>query len=88
MALDQNPAMLHRVDPETHAVTTLHHTAVDSHVDPALIGIADDDVVRRADVAAAVAGVPMGRRKCFEIYIVAFLNAFQDRPVFDDLERE
>jgi hypothetical protein len=62
-ASDENTSVLHGVDPETHAVSALHHPAIDAHVDPALIGIADNDVVRRADVAAAVTGVPERRGK-------------------------
>ena len=73
------------IDPETHTVSALHHAAIDTHIDPALIGVADNDVVRRADVTATVARVPEGRGKSFEIYGVAFLNAFQNRSVFDDL---
>ena len=76
--------MLHGIDPETHTVPALHHAAIDTHVDPALIGVADNDVVGGADVTATVTRVPERRGKGFEINIVAFLNAFQYRPVFDD----
>src|SRR5262245_26844807 len=76
--------MLHGIDPETHAVSALHHATIDADVDPALIRVADNDVVCGADVAAAIAGMPEGRRKGFEIYGVAFLNTIHYRPIFDD----
>src|SRR5512132_2442815 len=85
VALDKNTPMLHGVDPETHTVSALHHPAIDTHVDPALIGVGDNDVVCRADVTATVTRMPEGRGKGFEIYGVAFLNAFENRSVFDDL---
>src|SRR4030095_2814362 len=85
MSFDENAPMLHGIDPKTHTVPALHHGAIHADVDPAFIGVADNDVVRGADVTTAVTGVPERRGKGFEIDIVAFLNAFQYRPVFDDL---
>src|SRR4029434_3954902 len=84
VSFDENTPMLHGIDPETHTVPALHHPAIHADVDPAFIRVADNDVVRGADVTTAVTGVPEGRGKGFEIDIVAFLNAFQYRPVFDD----
>src|SRR5262245_18336364 len=84
VSFDENTTMLHGIDPETHAVVALHHAANDADVDPALIRVADNDVVCGADVAAAIAGMPEGRRKGFEIYGVAFLNTIHYRPIFDD----
>ena len=67
-------------DVHAQCVAVVHHDAIATHVDPAVVGIAGDDHVAGADISTTVPFVPKGNRKLEEIDIVALIDVFENRP--------
>ena len=62
--------------------------AIDADVDPAaFFGLAGDDAVGGADVAAAVELMPVRRRKNRHVDVGAGLDVLQNRPIRDHARR-
>jgi len=67
-------------DVHAQGVAVVHHNAIATHVDPAVVGIAGDDHMAGADISATVPFVPNGNWKLEEINVVAFIDVFENRP--------
>ena len=57
------PAVLARRHPQPHGIAVVDHDAIGADIDPFGVGVAHDDEIARADVAAAVELVQKRHRK-------------------------
>ena len=73
------PAVLAGRHPDRHGVAVVHHHAIGAGIDPAVVGIAHDDDVVGADIAATVMLVDHGHRELEQIDGAVAIDVLQHR---------